>query len=159
MDSDPSRPRFHPSSPVQPDRSSAPYFAAAIAIAFGLWAFQQYPVQDETPASRSDARQSSTAGSSAPSSGDLRALFRGDDYPFEAQLNSEQGTVRAALDVDTKGRVQRCSIIRSSGHASLDQATCRILEARARFTPAHGANGSAVPSRVMTPPISWRLEG
>jgi len=91
--------------------------------------------------------------------GDLRMLFSADDYPATAQRNGEEGTVQARLDVNSQGRVERCSIIRSSGSASLDQVTCDVLRKRARFAPARDADGKAVPDSVVTPPVTWRLEG
>jgi protein TonB len=91
--------------------------------------------------------------------GDLRTLFSADDYPAEAQRNGEEGTVQAELSVDARGHVRGCTVIHSSGHASLDSATCRILQRRARFDPAHDVNGDAVASSVVTPRIVWRLEG
>jgi protein TonB len=55
--------------------------------------------------------------------------------------------------------VSGCEIIRSSGHKSLDDATCSILQRRARFTPARAADGQPIASTVVSPPIVWRLEG
>jgi protein TonB len=89
----------------------------------------------------------------------MRHVFSGDDYPAAAQVRGEEGDVRARLDVDTRGRVSRCTIVQSSGSESLDDATCRILEERARFAPARDAGGNPVADSVLTPPIVWRLEG
>jgi protein TonB len=90
---------------------------------------------------------------------DVRTIFSSDDYPADAQRNGEEGTVQAELSIDARGRVRGCRVIRSSGHASLDSATCSILQRRARFKPAQDVNGDAVASSVVTPLVVWRLEG
>jgi len=55
------------------------------------------------------------------------------DYPSRAQREERAGTVGYALDVAADGRVTGCQITKSSGHADLDEATCRLLPRRARF--------------------------
>ena len=141
------RQEFDPRSPVQHDRGPALYFIVAIIAAIAIWTIQQWAIED-----------SGGSYTSRPTRGDLRTVFSADDYLEDAQRNGEQGTVQARLDMDTHGRVARCSILRSSGHASLDQATCDILQKRAQFTPAYDANGNAEPDSVVTPAIVWRLE-
>jgi protein TonB len=149
------RQQADPRSPVQPDKSRAAYVAIALVAAAAIWTVQQYAVQDSTPPARSVP--SSEPAHSAK--GEVRGVFSADDYPAEAQRNNEEGTVQAELAVDAKGRVRDCTIIRSSGHRSLDDATCNILKRRARFRPARDVNGKAVPDSVVTPPVVWRLEG
>lgn len=150
-------------SAVDPSRPVAPYFLAAIAAAILVWALQQQWVQDSGPPA--DSHRSSDNGARPeadtpqPAAGDLRTLFSGDDYPAEAQRNGEEGTVQAELSVDERGRVTSCTVIRSSTHRSLDEATCGIVRRRARFNPARDVNGDAVASKITTPPIVWRLEG
>jgi protein TonB len=143
-----------PRSPVQPGASSAPYFVAALVAAVALWAIQQDWTQDWKP----PVPKPSKAAPPGPPKGDLRTLFSGDDYPAEAQMKGEEGTVQARLTIDVDGLVSDCAIIRSSGHRSLDDATCRILQRRARFSPARDQYGRAVPDSVITPPVTWRLE-
>jgi len=79
---------------------------------------------------------------------DLSSYFSDADYPAEAIRRGEQGIVAYALNVDEAGRVSACRITESSGSAVLDEATCRILRERARFTPARDRRGRAVPDRV-----------
>ena len=55
------------------------------------------------------------------------------DYPSRAQREERAGTVGYSLDVAADGRVIGCQITKSSGHADLDEATCRLLPRRARF--------------------------
>jgi protein TonB len=80
------------------------------------------------------------------------------DYPQSARRLGEQGTVAFALEVGPDGRVGGCAITRSSGSAALDSATCRIMRARARFTPAMDSTGSAVGSRIEQQ-VTWSLGG
>ena len=144
-----------PRSPVQPAQSIAPYVVAAIGSAAALWAIQQIRTQEfrvEQPVAQKDPVPRKTGS-------DLRTLFSGDDYPLDAQRNGEEGTVQARLSLDASGRVSACTIIRTSGHPSLDNATCSILQRRARFAPAQDDRGKGVANSVVTPPITWRLEG
>jgi periplasmic protein TonB len=90
--------------------------------------------------------------------GDLQGLFRGDDYPQAAIRNDEQGAVTVRLTVGTNGRVSNCSVTSSSGSRTLDSATCRILQSRARFTPARDSQGNPTTDTV-TQRIRWQLEG
>ena len=153
------RQKVHPRSPVQPGQSAAPYFVAAVIAAILVWTAQQYWIADSNS---EPARQQAPARQAAPGQetrGDLRTVFSADDYPASAQANGEEGTVQAKLTVSTSGRVSACEIVRSSGHKSLDEATCRILQRRARFTPARAADGRPIASTVTSPPIVWRLEG
>jgi protein TonB len=90
-------------------------------------------------------------------SGSLQGLFRADDYPQNAIENDEQGTVRITLTIGANGRVSNCSVSKSSGSRSLDNATCSIASRRARYQPAEDANGNPVSSTTSST-ITWRLE-
>jgi protein TonB len=78
------------------------------------------------------------------------------DYPDSALRNEESGTTGFRLDVGPNGRVTNCTVTASSGSASLDSATCRIMRARARFTPAHDSSGAPV-SDAVSARIKWVL--
>lgn len=71
----------------------------------------------------------------------LHTLIAADDYPVEAIRRKEQGSVRFKLDIGSDGEVTNCSILESSGSQSLDDAACRIMAARATFTPAKDESG------------------
>lgn len=86
----------------------------------------------------------------------LVSYLSADDYPAEAILAEEQGTVRFRLTVGPDGRVSDCAIAESSGSASLDSTTCRILTERARFTPATDAGGNPTTDTVVST-IRWVL--
>lgn len=75
---------------------------------------------------------------------DLKALIRPEDYPASLVGRRPAGPVSVLLTVGPNGRVNRCSILRSSGAALLDAATCRLLVSRARFDPAHDAKGATM---------------
>ena len=63
------------------------------------------------------------------------------DYPTKAIENGDAGVVTAHLSVTPAGRVGGCKVTETSGSDALDALTCRITTNRARFTPAHDADG------------------
>jgi len=163
------RPPFDPRSPVQDARSPAPILIVAAIAAFAVWtAWQTWPdwmpvgTQDMSPnqslppsSTTSRIRQPSTVY--RPGSQSLVGLFSADDYPADAADRNEQGTTQVAVTVGTDGRVHRCSVVVSSGSASLDGATCRIIATRARFSPAHDRHGHPV-AATFPQSVTWRLE-
>jgi protein TonB len=86
----------------------------------------------------------------------LASYFSDDDYPAAAQRAEEHGTTGFRLSVGANGRVSGCSVTSSSGSSSLDSATCRLLTARARFTPARDSSGNATTDTVVGR-ITWKL--
>lgn len=78
------------------------------------------------------------------------------DYPADAVSARIEGTTVFRLEIDSAGIPQRCIIVTSSGSASLDNATCDILIARARFKPPKDAKGKSL-SDVYNGKINWRL--
>jgi TonB family protein len=86
----------------------------------------------------------------------LTSLVADDDYPPAALRANEQGTVGFTLDVGPNGRVTACAIVRTSGSAALDSATCRIMRARARFIPARDRAGMPVADHY-SGSIVWRI--
>lgn len=84
------------------------------------------------------------------------ALISHHDYPEEALRSSEEGRVRFRVDLDASGAVSGCTTVESSGSASLDAVSCRIMTTRARFHPATDASGEPVPSSF-TSTIEWWL--
>jgi TonB family protein len=83
-------------------------------------------------------------------------IMTADDYPLESLRNDEQGTVKVKLGVDRSGAVTSCTVVKSSGHAALDQKTCALFQARAKFEPALDGSGNAVDSEV-TQGVGWKL--
>lgn len=86
----------------------------------------------------------------------LPALITNHDYPAEALRKGEEGRVRFRLDIDARGRVTRCTIVASSGSASLDSTSCRIMTSRARFVAAKDAAGQPVAATILHS-IDWRI--
>lgn len=83
---------------------------------------------------------------SFPKPNDAAAIFSSNDYPNRAANRGAIGEVRALTSVDSFGRVTDCRILRSSGHADLDAATCASIRKRARFTPALDKAGKPMAS-------------
>ena len=79
-----------------------------------------------------------------------------DDYPPEALRANAAGMTGFRLDVDESGQVTQCTVTKPSGTASLDQAACASLKARARFTPAIGKTGKAIAS-TYTSAVRWSI--
>jgi TonB family protein len=75
--------------------------------------------------------------------GNPKALISPEDYPASLAGRPPAGPVSVLLTVGPIGRVVRCDVLRSSGAAALDAATCRLMVSRARFEPAHDAKGGA----------------
>ena len=63
------------------------------------------------------------------------------DYPLRALREGREGNATFFVTVNADGRVSSCRIIESSGHADLDDATCKNVIRRARFNPATDASG------------------
>ncbi|MGQ0590978.1 MAG: TonB family protein, partial [Sphingosinicella sp.] len=71
----------------------------------------------------------------------LASYVSNSDYPAAALRNEEQGTTGFRLTIGPDGRVTNCTVTSSSGSSSLDSTTCRLMRARARFTPARNNLG------------------
>ena len=93
-----------------------------------------------------------TYGPAAPAPRDRPALLNWlhqSDYPEESLAAGEQGEVTASFDVTETGAVENCKVIRSSGYLRLDDATCPLIEERARYRPATDATGKPLRSADM----------
>lgn len=88
--------------------------------------------------------------------GNIAAYISDSDYPPAAIRAQEQGRVAFRLGIGADGRVTTCTITASSGSATLDDTTCRILQNRARFVPARDARGVPVEDSV-TGALNWIL--
>lgn len=64
------------------------------------------------------------------------------DYPSRALRQEREGVVRFRVTCGDTGRVNSCTITRSSGHTDLDEATCKLITRRGRFTPGADRNGN-----------------
>ena len=88
--------------------------------------------------------------------GSLVGLFTTDDYPPDAWVAHETGTVKVQMTVTPEGRVGICTVEMSSMSPSLDASTCRILMERARFEPARDRAGRSV-SDTFSQRVSWKI--
>lgn len=79
------------------------------------------------------------------------------DYPAAALELGQSGTVIMRLTVSPDGGVSRCEIVRTTGFALLDQATCDLVAARAHFDPSQDDAGRATQAFAMLP-VTWRIE-
>jgi TonB family protein len=80
-----------------------------------------------------------------------------DDYPPGALRRGDQGAVSVEFTAAANGRVEDVKVVRSSGSADLDEATCRIIERRFRYAPARDARGEPVPQKVAQT-VRWQLD-
>lgn len=78
------------------------------------------------------------------------------DYPPRALQNGEQGSVEFEISISDDGAVESCIIIRSSGSTLLDEATCKAVKRRARFTPATNDQGQPIDSKIKRS-FTWRI--
>lgn len=60
------------------------------------------------------------------------------------------------LGIGADGRVESCSITRSTGHSELDTATCALLTRRARFDPARDGVGNKT-AGTFASSVEWRI--
>lgn len=95
-------------------------------------------------------------GSGTGTGGGTRAVWRSGairdrDYPKDASRARVGGEVEVRFTIEASGRVTGCRVTRSSGDASLDATTCRLIEERFRFKPATNGAGQPVAS-----PYGWR---
>lgn len=105
------------------------------------------------------AEQPSLAGGSEPAvraRADLAALISDRDYPREALSRREHGRVAFELAIAPEGQVAGCRVLASSGSATLDEATCRIMRERAHFVPARDAEGRPM-ADIVHDSIRWEL--
>ena len=77
------------------------------------------------------------------------------DYRRTRPPEGAAGTVVVSYRIRADGRVDHCTVLRSSSYAVLDDATCRLIEQRFRFEPARDAGGRAIDWEVRTD-YTWR---
>ena len=76
-------------------------------------------------------------------------------YPARAIAAREEGAVGFTVSLDSKGEVTNCQVTHSSGHALLDEETCKLITLNAQFQP----DPSLSPSQRRTSQgvIAWKL--
>lgn len=87
----------------------------------------------------------------------LKGRMSPSDLPetlFETGFN---GTVGVRYVVGVDGRVPRCDVTRSSGSATVDAITCRLIRERFRFEPSRDGDGRPVRSTIVEN-HRWEIE-
>lgn len=82
--------------------------------------------------------------------------LRDTDYKSAWARRELQGVAAFTLDIAATGKVTGCRVTGSTGHGELDAATCDLLQRRAKFEPARGANGEAVAGQFSSS-VRWVL--
>lgn len=87
----------------------------------------------------------------------LSSLIGEGDYPPAAVRQGAAGRVGFRLTVDATGKVDGCTVVAPSPSKDLDEATCAVMLARARFAPAVDATGRHVRG-MYTGAVRWGIE-
>ncbi len=77
---------------------------------------------------------------------DAMTWLTSSDYPSGARMMGEQGIVNFRLSVDETGKPSACHIQQSSRPPEFDDAVCKAMMRRARFTPALDKDGKPLAS-------------
>ena len=79
-----------------------------------------------------------------------------DDYPPSALRAEAEGRTSIAWEINAQGRVENCRVTSSSGNRDLDDAACRALSRKARYTPALDQAGNPIRSRGSRS-VVWKM--
>ena len=74
--------------------------------------------------------------------------FSYNDYPTAALRAGAEGTTSIIWKVGSDGRVTDCRVVRSSGHAVLDESACKLAMKHSRYKPAIGKDGKPMAAHV-----------
>jgi protein TonB len=94
--------------------------------------------------------------SSAQPRGNPGSWANTNDYPARALREERSGTTRFRVNIGPDGRVTDCQITGSSGHADLDEATCKNIQRRARFKPAQDQAGNPI-ADTWSSAVRWEI--
>ena len=78
------------------------------------------------------------------------------EYPPRALAAGQQGLVGYKVKLDREGYATECEVTRPSGHAVLDEETCRLILNRATFKGVRDANGRRM-ATVTEGTVNWVL--
>lgn len=87
----------------------------------------------------------------------LSEVFAPANYPFFAKARGEEGLVRFVVTVDASGIAMDCVIVEEAEAEALNQPTCDLIMAQARFEPARDRRGRAI-AASFSRPVRWVLE-
>lgn len=94
---------------------------------------------------------------SGPEMTNMAEVFSPDNYPFWAGANWEEGRLRFRVEVDAAGRAVACAIVEKALSDNLNQPTCDLVMARARFRAATDRRGRPVAGSLERK-VRWQLE-
>ncbi len=78
------------------------------------------------------------------------------EYPPRALAAGQQGLVGYKVKLDREGFATECEVTKPSGHAVLDEETCRLILNRATFKGMRDSNGRRV-ATVAEGTVNWVL--
>ena len=78
------------------------------------------------------------------------------EYPPRAHAAGQQGMVGYKVKLDREGYATECEVTRPSGHALLDEETCRLILNRATFKGVRDSSGRRV-ATVSEGTVNWVL--
>jgi len=81
-----------------------------------------------------------------------------DNYPANALLKREQGTVRIAVTIGADGEAKNCVVTRSSGFPDLDKAACEQYLKFVLYKPGKDDQGNPVEGELSTT-FAYKLPG
>ena len=87
----------------------------------------------------------------------LSEVFAPANYPFFAKARGDEGRVRFEVTVDASGVAKDCVIVEEAEAETLNQPTCDLIMAQARFEPARDRRGRAIAASYSRP-VMWVLE-
>lgn len=108
------------------------------------------------PAPPAPPAPSTVVSKAAGAKGDEAQWVTQDDYPPSSIRGGEEGTSAISWTINTQGRAENCRVTQSSGSDALDQAACRAITRRARYSPALNADGQPI-ATTKSRRVTWRL--
>lgn len=115
------------------------------------------PATTPKPSATPNAAAEAPAAPAARPIGNPGDWFPPDSYPPEARVANQEGRTVFALDIDARGRIMACHIVKTSGSDLLDSTTCSQLIANGRFEPAKDTNGRPVAGQWRSA-MRWQLQ-
>lgn len=92
------------------------------------------------------------SGGGGGAQGSQAKLLGGNSSKLPSRLlrpfSTDRGYGYLMLTVAASGRVTECSVLQTTGQASVDQALCEIMVRRSRWEPARDRDGNAVSTKV-----------
>lgn len=154
--SNPVLPRPEPERPPEPTVAETPEPLPPIPDAVDIPKPVEKPVLPQLPPDVSTPQPSTPqprqARVDAPPR-PMRAIKP--EYPKGARQRGEQGDVVIELTVNSKGGVDKASVVTSSGYSELDEAALRAVRS-AKFTPAKSGRESVASTARLT--LTFKLK-